>query len=286
MQRRIQLYVVVFGAYYLYKTYIKGPDSSGGAGGGSSADAAGKREQCTDDPEARRRFGQGGDSWLSYLEAGSCSNTQLVLLHQTALSAETEFGAAIPRLLTAAPAGGLKVLAVDRLCHGYSSCQEGGEAAQLASLLARRPAGSQTAYVASGRDAAGEVFDLVQRRKVPARILLLRPHLASLDDRATMGVKSPRAAAFDSARWSTLGSKASKQSVSLDASSLPRGCTVTLIYLDADEEDNELAASLEDNNVPVEVRHADLWEEDIVPAVADMLAVDGAATEETIDHEV
>lgn len=279
----MQIYIVVMGAYYAYK-YYKGGDAKD-----SGANSAAKQE-CKDDPELRRRFTKTAGTWTSYLEAGSCSATQLLLLHQTSLSAETEFGSVIPQLLTAAPAGGLKVLAVDRPCHGYSLCPEGGEPEEIStflrSLLAGRSANFQVAYMASGREAARHALATVQRRQSAARILLIRPHSATLD---TRGMKS-RLAAADVSRWSALSGKQpsskAKLGDSLDVASLPRGCTVTLIYFEGDEEDENLKTTLEDENIPVEVRWVDSIEDGIAPAVADMLAGEGAATADASDEEV
>lgn len=286
---RLQMYVVILGAFYAYKAW-KGKDplsSEGGSSAGGNSAGRGSGLDCKGRPShLQRHFTRVEGSWMSSLEAGDCSNMALLMVHQTSLSAETEFAAMIPHLLEAAPAGGLQVLSVDRPCHGYSPCPERGEPEDASSLLGRflagRPASQQIAYLASGRDAARHALATVQRRRAPARMLLVRPHLASRDSKGTMSV----AAAIDSARWTVLTGEPLASKVrkleSLDVGKMPRGSTVTLMYLEGDEEDDALKAALEEEDVAVEVRYADTLEDDILPAVTDMLAGDGAATEDEV----
>lgn len=287
---RLQMYIVILGAYYAYKAW-KGHDPTA-ASGSSGSNGKAEAQDCKDDTDdPQRKFAKVQSIWMSSLEAGACSNMQLFMVHQTALSAESEFGESIPQILAkAAPPGGLQVLALDRPCHGYSTCPEAGEpeddSALFTGVLARRPASRQFSYVASGRTAARLVLATVVRRRMAARILLLRPHLVSVDSKAITSA----AAAVDSARWSAMHgdspSDKGRPAESLDVAKLPRGCTVTLMYLESDEEDQDLKTSLEDADHAVEVRYVDSIEDGIVPAVADMLAGDGAATAEPSDEEV
>jgi len=113
-------------------------------------------------------------------------------------------------------------------------------------------------------------------------MLLLRPQLVAADIKG-------RKAAVDAARWAVLSSSKERGLESLDVVKMPRGCTATLIYLEGDQEDDALKTALEDDDVAVEVRYVDSLEEldaGIVSAVSDMLAGDGAATEESSDEEV
>lgn len=230
---------------------------------------------------------------MSSLQAGACSENQLLLLHRTSLSAETEFGTMIPQLIKkATPSGGLQVVAADRPCHGFSPCPGKGEDRQedggtLGRLIARRPGAQQFSYVASGRDAARQALAIAQRRKAPTRMLLLRPMMVTPDAKgvtASIGV--------DSARWAALkGDSASSKEDALEpleVAKMPRGCVVTLMYLDGDQEDEVLRAALEEHDVAVDVRYMDSFEEGVVPAVSDMLASDGASTADTeaVDEEV
>merc|ERR1712096_454106 len=101
-------------------------------------------------------------------------------------------------------------------------------------------------------------------------MLLLRPAMVTPD---TKGITAP--VAVDSARWAVLDghSPSSKEDSleSLDVTKMPRGCIVTLMYLDGDKEDEALKAALEEEDVAVDVRFVDSFDEGIVPAVTDML---------------
>jgi len=276
---RLQIYAVVMGIYYAYKYYkgeLKGY-------GDNASTAAQSKETCTDDPTLKRRFSRVGAHWLSFLEVGACTNMQLILLHQTGLSAEAEFSTTIPQLLEAGPAGGLRVLAIDRPCHGYSPCLDEAESAKapflVGGLLGQRAASAVFSFMASGRDAARHVLSLVSATKIPARMLLLRPQLKTLDSK----VSTSALATAETARWNALsGAKKEHSDAPLDVSSLPKACTVTIVYFEGDVEDDTLKIALEDENIAVEVRYVDSMEEGLVPAVADMLAGDGAATDEEV----
>jgi len=283
---RLQIYVLIMGGYYAYKYWKNGglPDKSTTSSKGDGRDDC---KEATTHPQ--RRFKKVDGSWLSYVEAGSCSNVQLLLLHQTSLSAETEFGATIPQLLKAAPAGGLRVLAIDQPCHGYSPCQDPGTseapAGVFARFLAGRPANHQFAYMASGREAARNVLAIVQSRREAARMLLVRPLMVAVDSKGAAS-----SAVVDSARWAVLqGARPSAEAAKtepLTIGKMPRGCTVTLLYLEGEEEDEALKQALEDADVIVEVRNVDSLDEGIVPAVADMLTVGGASTADSVDEEI
>lgn len=284
---RLQMYVVVMGGYYLYKTYYMPPDAGktgAGANSGSQDDDCKGRNASL-----RRRFKQVDGLWLSSMEAGGCADMLLMLLHQTSSSAETEFGKVIPQLQKkAAPSGGLQVVALDRPCHGYSACPEGGEPATALDLfLGRRPAKQQIAFMTTGRASARQMLATVQRRKTASRMLLVRPQLVAPDAKVASSVL----AAADSARWSVLvgDSPSSKETGRLDVASIPLGCTVTLVYIEGDQEDEDLKTALEERDAMVEVRLAldgEALEETVLLAATDMLAGDGAATADASEEEV
>jgi len=293
---KLKFYIVVMGGYYAYKYYKnQGNDPATAAKGGSKGTASVAEYDCKDGSEhVHRQFVKVGTSWVSTLQAGACSDNQLLLLHRTGLSAETEFGATIPQLIEkATPSGGLQIVAPDQPCHGFTPCPgeaDNGEelsSNMLGRLVARRPGAQQFAYLASGRDSTQEALAIVKRRNAPARMLLFRPLMVNPD---TKGITAP--AGIDSARWDVLGhSPASKQDSPkpLAVAKMPRGCVVTLMYLDGDKEDDALKAALEEADVAVDVRIVDSMEEGIVPAVTDMLATDGAESAmdtETNDEEL
>jgi len=290
---KLKFYVVVMGGYYAYKYYRNGgkmtpEDTSGRSSKGTGASS----EDCKDGSEhMRRQFNKIGGSWVSSLQAGECSDNQLLLLHQTSLSAHTEFATTIPQLIKkAAPSGGLQVLAPDRPCHGYTPCPAEGEDSQerggvLGRLVFQRSSAQQFAYLASGREAAQQALAIVKRRRAPARMLLLRPFMVEPDTKgvtASVGTDSARYAALNSLLQST------NEDESLSAAAMPRGCVATLMYLDGDKEDDALKTALEEEDVAVDVRYVDSLEEGIVPAVTDMLAGDGSslADTDTVEEEL
>lgn len=279
---KLKFYVVVMGGYYAYKYFRNGgnmtPDDTSGR---SSKGASTASEDCKDGSEhMRRQFNKIGSSWVSSLQAGACSDNQLLLLHRTSLSAQTEFATTIPQLIKkAAPSGGLQVIAPDRPCHGYTPCPGGGEESQdrggvLGRLVAQRSGAQQFSYLASGREAARQALAIVKRRKAPARMLLLRPLMVEPD---TKGIAA--SAGIDSARYAALNSlvPSTDEDEPLSAAAMPRGCVATLMYLDGDREDDALKTALEEEDVAVDVRFVDSLEEGIIPAVTDMLAGDGSS---------
>jgi len=221
---------------------------------------------------------------LSYLEAGASSHMKLLLLHRTSLSAEAEFGGIIPELFAkAALPGGLKVVAPDRPCHGYSLCPETGEPVEpftlFARLLSERPVAQKFAYMTSGYESARHALEIVQRRGQAAQVILLRPQMISPD---TKGLTSSLAAA-ESMRWALLrGERPSTTEgtpETLPVGQLPKGCAVLLIYLRGDVEDPALKTVIEISNtdVSVEVLYLESFEDGLVSAVSNMFRGKSAA---------
>lgn len=282
---KLKFYVVVMGGYYAYKYYKmqgKSPDEVSG----TSSKGAGAAYECKDGSEhMHRQFEKIGGSWVSSMQAGACSDNQLLLLHRTSLSAETEFASLIPQLITkAAPSGGLQVIAPDRPCHGYTPCSAREDT--LERLVARRPGLQQFSYLASGRESIQQALDIAKRRRTPTKMLLLRPMMVEPD---TKGVTAP--VGVDSARWAALSSDRKSSPGAdgpepLSVAQMPRGCVVTLVYLDGDKEDEAFKTALEEEDVAVDVRYVDSLEDELVPAVTDMLAGDGASAAEASDEEV
>merc|ERR1712232_1233032 len=170
--------------YYLVKGLSGGAGGKNGLGRTATADSeqidetGGEDEGVSGALNSYRRFTQLDGSWLSYVEAGRRSSTQLLMLHRTALSAETEFGGVITQLASRdGPSSGLRVLAPDRFCHGYSPCINAGatDTALFKDLIGDVLSTQPVAYMSSGREAARQIISLVQSREVPAKILLFRP---------------------------------------------------------------------------------------------------------------
>lgn len=267
----MQMYLVMLLGYYAF-TSMTGRSSrkSSNSDTTSTQDAAEFDEDAEVTPAALgqlgRQFTETQGIWLSYLQLHSKSDTTLLFLHRTSLSAEAEYGALLPQLVKVAP---LRFLAPDRPCHGYSMCPAGGEPADAAwinALLAARPAPKRLALVASGREAAGQALALARRRPEVKQIWLLSPNVAapvatnmttSGELRAWLEVQQgvPTAqAAVDAARWAILGG-AARISAELSVAKLPKGCKVTVIYGEQDKEDEALSVAFESHRVTANVRN-------------------------------
>lgn len=292
---RMQMYMVFIGGWYLYKNYNKTNSADSPEPGVPAADEPPEYSN-TDGGEAptwRRRFTEVDGSWLSYVDAGPRADTQLMLLHRTSWSAETEFDTIIPKLLAnAAPSGGLRVLAPDRPCHGYSPCPSGGEPEDASRLFGRLfSSPKQFVFVASGRESARHALAMVHSRRATSHILLVRPLLSAPDAKSLASGAdvdewirkllnkdegTSASLAVDSALWAMKSGgsarKTDRSEEPLDSTKLPRGSSVTLMYLDGDEEDKAFQTEIEDAGGIVDVRTVDSLEDGIVQAVTDILA--------------
>lgn len=235
---------LVVGGFCLYKLKLQKPSSR------SISDASTK---------VLRRFKKLDGIWLSHLEAGVSTNLKLLMLHQTSLSAEAEFGGIIPQLVgKAAPPGGIKVVAPDRPCHGFSLCPARGEPREagvtlFARILSERPVAQKFAYMASGHEAARHTLEIVQRRRQPARLIFIRPQMRSL---AADGLTSPLAIG-ETVRWELLtGANHSAEQGELEpliVREMPKGCAVMLIYHKGDTEDPSLRSAFEASDAGISV---------------------------------
>jgi len=287
---RMQMYAVVAIGYFLYNTFTKKSKA-----GSETQDASG-HDTAEDDPvpapsgapmgQLRRSFTQVDGQWISFAEAGSRgSDGLLLLLHRTALSAEGEYGSLIDRVRDKAaspPAGGLRVLAPDRPCHGFTPCpaskptttESGG--GWLEGLLSSRPKIKKLTIVASGRSAARQAFAVANERTQASRLLLVNPsemgpgrgdladskaESAQLQEWLTgqqkAGVLSARAAA-DAARWAAAASaaEAEEEDDKLHLAGLPEGSQVTLLYGGGAKEDTDLKEELEGLGLAPRIRKA------------------------------
>jgi len=267
--KQMQMIVMFSAMYYLLSGRF--------FGGSSSASKTSSGRSAGDDTafEWGREFMDVKGSWISYLETVSEADTTLLLLHRTSSSAQgdyTNFDSDVAREMGST---GLRLIAPDRPCHGYSPCPAGGEgnASKWLSnfLAAKKPAPKQLAIAAIGRDSARQAFALARQRAV-LQIWLLSPRLQPPPPRniteATelsawinehLSAAPPRVA-IAAAQWATaVGSffkGPQKKSKPLDVSGLPADSKVTIV-LDGGEEDDELTLALEEQGVEVATRHAE-----------------------------
>jgi len=281
---KMQTYMMMFAAYFLFNQFMGRNRRSS-----TSSEKHSMHEAAGDDDDAEspvlgdhvtRGFTAVDGMWLSHLQATSKSETMLLLLHRTSLSAEVEFGSAIPRLVSeAAPSGGFRVLAPDRPCHGYSPCPAGGEPERadewLKSLAFARNAPRTLAIVASGREAARQALALARQRPGVSHIILASPRAmaptrpktsTAVELRDWLTKSYDKATVYetaDAARWLAVSPAAEDESNTdsppqqkgLNVAKLPKGCGVSLLYdADADEEDEALRLALEAHAVDVKVR--------------------------------
>jgi pimeloyl-ACP methyl ester carboxylesterase len=271
---RILMHLMMIGFLYVFKQYFWG---TGDIGRGTASSANASADGTIDG--TRRSFVEINGAWLSYVEAGSSFHPPILLLHRTSLSAETEFGGVIPQLVTGVDSLH-HIVALDRPCHGQSPCTEAAETGLLNHFLGGLYAAKDIAYIASGRDAAHHALATVEHRRTAARMLFFRPMEAGVDAKGVSEILAASDSAKRAAKSNSSVFKRFKErrSAPLHVDKLPRGSTITLMYLDGDDEDEGLRKALEDSDVPVDIRHVASLEESLVPAIVDMLAEEGPST--------
>lgn len=198
----------------------------------------------------QRGFEQVQGLWSSFLELREGEHS-LVFLHRTASSAEAEFAKVFPAVqkVLGSP---LSVFAPDRPCHGYSPCGgAAGDVKWLQGLLKSRQA-QHMAYVASGKEAAHTILNLLRERQEAAQVLLIspgvaadRPSLADFQQWLKRQRQSPRALA-DAVRWaaSVLESETQDEDTEIGAGS-PEGCSITILTEAGETEDKVFLEELE-----------------------------------------
>lgn len=269
---RMQTYLIMFAAYYGFQ-FIMGRGK--GAPADTAAVSSGADLEVTNLGLPLRGFGNVGGSWLSYLhgQSGDKTASSLVLLHSTAASAEAEFGSILPRLLQAGapPSGsGLRVLAPDRPCHGYSPCLQSSSSDWLESFLQmhraylKAPKPKQLGIAASGREAAAEALAVARQQPEVKFLFFLNPQkagpsLPAGDGPSVKSWLSKQAStiqeAADAARWAAATAADSVSSTpELKTSGLSKDLRAILIYSTGEEKDEELQGNLENAGVSVEVR--------------------------------
>jgi len=248
---RLQMYMVAFAGYYLYKNYMGNPTretetekvsaSEPDFEVGFSAPAGGMSLQ--------RGFEQARGHWSSFLESRDGEKTSLVFLHRTASSAEAEFAKVLPEVkkVFGSP---VSVFAPDRPCHGYTPCRGGaGDVEWLQGLLKSRRA-QHMAYIASGKEAAQTILSLLRKRQESAQVLLISPGVAA--DQPSLGDfeqwlkrqrKSPRSLA-DAVKWAASVLENEVQGED-NTDGMPEGCSVTVLTEAGDTEDKVFLEELE-----------------------------------------
>lgn len=276
----MQMYAMLAMGYFMFNSFTKRSGSS------SSSEKAG--HDTEDDPmpsddspdPLRRSFSKVDGTWLSFVEAGNRGDSLLIFLHRTSLSAEGEYSAAIGRVLEkSTPKGGLRILAPDRPCHGYSPCsptKAGSVGNWLDGLVATRPKSKKMTIVASGRSAIQQALALAHERMQPSRLLLVNPSTSSpgrgsmadpmadsaelqkwLAEQEKAGIATAASAA-DAARWAVAakGDESEEEDDKLVTSGLPEGSQITTLYSEGEQENTDLKEELEGLGISVKVRRA------------------------------
>jgi pimeloyl-ACP methyl ester carboxylesterase len=269
---KMQTYMVVMVGYFLFTSMTRGKSPK-------SKDSAPDPISEDDDPmpagssQVSRRFKEMDSMWLSYLQTESKSDTSLLLLHRTSLSAEAEYGSAIMRLSSVMGSSGFRLVAPDRPCHGFSPCPSGGEPEDATKWLGRlvRSGGApdKLAIVAAGREAARQALALARRQSEVMHILLIAPKVAAptrdkiskaADVRSWLGkhdwMNSAQAAA-DAARWAAgepSSAEDGRAEKALSVEKLSQDLRVTILYGESDEEDEDLRQALEGQGIEVKTR--------------------------------
>jgi len=198
------------------------------------------------------------------------SDTTLLMLHRTSLSAEAEYGAVFASLANLSPTGGLRLLAPDRPCHGFSPCPPSSESSGspdwLHAFLNSQSTSKHLGIIAAGHEAAGHALALARRRPEVAHLWFLSPaevapavqNLAfSADVSSWIQKQDPQGAAraqctADAVRWAVLGTpniKDTSKRKPLSVPKLPDSCKVTILYTDNDEEETKLSSALEPQGI-------------------------------------
>jgi len=268
---RMQTYFLMFGAYYLF-TNIWGRSSKGQT-------SSTIHETAPDDEDAEpaaspgqpsRSFAEVDGTWLSFMQTSGKSDTTLLLLHRTSLSAESEYGTVFASLANLSPTGGLRLLAPDRPCHGFSPCPPSSESSGspdwLHAFLNSQSTSKHLGIIAAGHEAAGHALALARRRPEVAHLWFLSPaevapavqNLAfSADVSSWIQKQDPQGAATaqctaDAVRWAVLGTpniKDTSKRKPLSVPKLPDSCKVTILYTDNDEEETKLSSALEPQGI-------------------------------------
>lgn len=262
---RMQMYMMFLLAYFMFNQVT-------GRGKGKTSPSPGPEgDDATswDEGFPHRSFKEVDGAWLSLLQSEAKTDTLLLLLHQTSASAEADYGSALTRL-AAVPSAipqGVRLLAPDRPCHGYSPCQPNAEDwGWLDSLVDSRPVSQRLVVVSMGRDAARKALALAKQKPKETHLMLLNPsaeppplpgNLTSAADirkwLANHGSQASAPALVDALRWATAGAYDPAQKAELEVGAV-KGSKAAVLYGPNEEELEALHRSLEEKGARVTLR--------------------------------
>lgn len=274
---RLQMYMVAFAGYYMYKNYMGNPKSTETSETASEPDTEVQYPARTRGISLQRGFEKVQGQWSSFLELREASENSLVFLHRTASSADAEFATVLPAVqkMLSSP---VNIFAPDRPCHGYSPCEGSSDIKWLQGLLKSRQA-QHMAYIASGKEAALTILGLLSKRQESAPVLLISPGAAADSPSAAdfqqwlkRQRQSPRALA-DAARWGA--SVLERDTVKDDADTgSTEGCSITILTEASETEDQVFLEELEGQGHVVRSRQLspeDSLHEEVVKEASQLL---------------
>lgn len=277
---RFQKYIFIMGGYFLFMQWM---------GKGKKGTTTSSEAQSSVLPEDLwesfpiRSFREADRTWVSYLHSESNSEALLLCLHQTASSAETDFGEALAKLseTTDSFPKGIRLLAPDRPCHGLSACRQDSGWGWLDRLYGLPTMQAQRrVIVAIGQDAAQQALRIAEQKPKATKLVLVSPRqgppnmetkLGSVAEAnawlARQSTRLSATAAADALRWATSGGAKDSQVRKLSVADLPES-EVLLVYLGDEEEDDTLKTALEAKGATVTTRSGEV---DLPSLLADEL---------------
>lgn len=256
---KMQMYMLAMGGYMLFNQFTsRGKTASGGSESDAGVDTY---DDVTGSSEATisRVFKNFDSQWVSYMQSDRTSDSMLLMLHRTSSSAEVEFSSAFPGLASA----NARVIAPDRFCHGFSPCPKAGEPQDskwLTDLIRSGGNPEKLAVLAVGREAIAQALALAQKKKQVQLVIMMKPKVVApkqssmaTTDEVTDWLKahghgSHGQAAADALRWAA-GAEHPTAEVSFKKPS--QSCQFTMVYEAGDEEDEDLAVTLDSQGVEV-----------------------------------
>eukprot|EP00438_Fugacium_kawagutii_P025921 Skav202340 [mRNA] locus=scaffold2638:17883:19187:- [translate_table: standard] len=274
---RLQMYMVAFAGYYMYKNYMGNPKSTETSETASEPDTEVQYPARTSGISLQRGFEKVQGQWSSFLELREASENSLVFLHRTASSADAEFATVLPAVQKMLPSP-VNIFAPDRPCHGYSPCEGSSDIKWLQGLLKSRQA-QHVAYIASGKEAAQTILGFLRKRQESAPVLLISPGAAA--DRPSGDFQqwlkrqsgaSPRALA-DAVRW---GASVLERATADDGvqTGSTEGCSITILTEASETEDKVFLEELEEQGHVVRSRQLspeDSLHEEVVKEASQLL---------------
>jgi len=282
---RMQMYMVMMACYLMFTTW-----KAGNKPAKTQTEPSQQHEEAEVEDEgdgnphlfegpATRSFTDVSGTWLSHMQAGHTSEPIMVLLHGTSSSAEADFSRLLSRSeKKPSPISGIRLLAPDRPCHGFSPCPADGEPEDANKWLQgflKKSKAAKIQVLAVGREAAGIALRLAAVRQSVEKIWLLDPHVAGPTPEniatgadATAWLNEQQAAtvgaAADGARWLSSAGLSSRPRVeSWSESKGPKQGKVSVFYGKGAAEDDDLRSALERQGLDVTIRKGGTQEESL-----------------------